>query len=121
MERIRVLAVLSVRRACAFAALAIVTVMFALVADPLLSLRSGAILTTFAAAVLYWRGLQAPRRNHRHTELWILLDGATNPPDSHMGRVINNTLREVYLWHAERAAIIAALLWLLVFVSRILA
>ena len=119
MERIRVLAVLSVRRACAFAALAIVTVMFGLAADPVLSLRSGAVLTTLAAVVLYWFGLEAPRRNHRHTELWILLDGAARPPDSHVGRIINNTLREVYLWHAVRAAMIAAALWLLVFAGRI--
>ena len=115
MDQIRVLAVLSVRRACGFAALAIVTVMFGLVSDPLSSLRGGAVLTTFAAVVLFWKALEAPRRDYRKTELWIMLERGPEASESHVGRVINNVLHEVYLWHAERAAGIAFVLWLLVF------
>lgn len=119
MEKIRALAVLSVRRACGFAALAIVTVMFGLSAQPLTSMRSGAVLTSFAAAMLFWKALQAPKRNYRHTELWILLELTPDAADSQVGRVINTTLHEVYLWHAERAAVIAFVLWLAVFATRI--
>lgn len=119
MDRIRVLAVLSVRRACGFAALAIVTVMFGLAADPLLSVKSGAVLTSFAVAVLYWKALEAPKRNYRHTELWIMLERTPDIPEAHVGRFINAVLHEVYLWHAERAAAIAFVLWLLVFASQL--
>jgi hypothetical protein len=120
MDRIRVLAVLSVRRACGFAALAIVTVMVGLAADPVLSIKSGAVLTSFAVAVLFWKALEAPKRNYRHTELWIMLERAPDIPESHVGRFINNVLHEVYLWHAERAAVIAFALWLVVFISQLL-
>ncbi len=119
MDRIRVLAVLSVRRACGFAALAIVTTMFGLVSDPLTSLRAGAVLTTIAVVVLFWKALEAPRRNHRKTELWIMLERAPEASVSQVGRLINTALHEVYLWHAERAAAIAFVLWLLVFVYQL--
>lgn len=120
MDRIRVLAALSVRRACGFAALAIVTVMFGLAADPGLSLRSGAVLTSVAVAVLLWKALEAPNRNYRHTELWIMLDRTPGIPETKVGRFINDVLHEVYLWHAERAAAIAFGLWVLVFVTQLL-
>lgn len=119
MERIRALAVLSVRRACGFAALAIVTVMFGLAAQPLTSMRSGAMLTTFAAAFLFWKALEAPKRNHRNTELWIMLERTPEADEAQIGRIINSTLHEVYLWHAEKAAIIAFVLWLVVFTTRL--
>lgn len=121
MGDIRALAVLSVRRGCGFAALAIVTVMFGLMSEPLTSLRSGAVLTTFCAVVLFWKALEAPRRNFRRTELWIMLQRTPDIPDAHVGRFINNVLYEVYLWHAERAAALAFALWLLVFAYQLLA
>lgn len=121
MDDIRALAVLSVRRGCGFAALAIVTVMFGLLFEPLTSLRSGAVLITFSAVVLYWKALEAPRRNYRHTELWIMLQRTPDIPDARIGQLINSVLHEVYLWHAERAAALAFCLWLLVFAYQLLA
>jgi hypothetical protein len=115
-----VLAVLSVRRACGFAALAILTVMFGLAAEPYLSLKSGAVLTTLVAAVLAWKTLEAPTRNYKHTELWIMLERTPEAAHHQVGRMINSTLREVYLWHAERAAMIALALWLALFASQLL-
>lgn len=120
MDRIRTLAVLSVRRACGFAGLAIVTVMFSLATDPHLSLKSGAVLTTLAAAVLAWKTFEAPTRNHRRTELWIMLERTPEWSDEQVGRLINGTLRDVYLWHAERAGVIALVLWLVLFAAEIL-
>jgi len=119
MDRIRVLASLSVRRACGFAGLAIVTVMFGLAAYPEMSFRSGAVLTSFATAVLFWKALEAPTRNYRDTELWIMLDRMPDIPEAQVGRFINDVLHEVYIWHAERAAAIALMLWLLVFASEL--
>lgn len=115
MDNIRAMAMLSVRRGCAFAALAIVTVMFGLFSQPLLSLRSGAVLTTLAAVVLFWKALEAPTRNYRHTELWIMLERTPDMPERHAGRVVNGILHEVYLSHAEAAAAIAGGLWLTAF------
>jgi hypothetical protein len=112
MDRIRKLAVLSVRRACAFAGLAIGTVMVGLITDPPLAFRAAAILTAITAAVLFYKAFEAPRRNHRETELWFLLDRDPGLPEAFAGRVINNVLREVYLQHARMAVAIAGGLWL---------
>jgi len=112
MDRIRKLAVLSVRRACGFAGVAICTVMVGLMADPPLAFRAGAVLTALAAAVLFYKALEAPRRNHRDTELWFLLNRDPGLPEAFAGRVINTILHEVYLRHAKMAAAIAGGLWL---------
>jgi len=112
MDNLRAMAMLSVRRGCGFAALAIVTVMFGLADQPLLSFRSGALLTTLAAAVLFWKAHDAPRRNYRHTELWMMLERTPDLPEQHAGRLVNGILQEVYFRHAEGAAAIACSLWL---------
>jgi hypothetical protein len=120
MEKIRAMAVLSVRRGCAFAGLAIGTVMFGLASDPLLSLRSGAVLTTLAAVILFWKALQAPTRNYRHTELWVMLERTPDMLERHAGHLVNGILHEVYLGHAEAAAAIAWGLWLIAIALQIL-
>jgi hypothetical protein len=112
MDRIRKLAILSVRRACGFAGLAIGTVMVGLMTDPPLAFRAAAILTAITAAVLFYKAFEAPSRDHRETELWFLLDRDPGLPQAFAGRIINNVLREVYLQHARMAAVIAAGLWL---------
>jgi hypothetical protein len=112
VERIERLAVFSVRRGCGFAALAICTTMFALVEQPALAFRTGALLCCLAAAILFWKGRCARTQNHRETELWILLDRNPGLPEAYAGRVINAVLSSVYMRHAEYAALIAFLLWL---------
>lgn len=112
MDDIHRLAVLSVRRGCGFAALAICTVMFALVHEPALSFRSGAILCALAAAVLFFKSRQAPHRDHRETELWLLLGRDDRPPDAYAGRIINPVLAEIYWRHACYAVYLAVGLWL---------
>jgi hypothetical protein len=112
MDNIRAMAVLSVRRGCGFAGLAIATMMFGLISDIVLSFRTGAVLTTLAAVVLFWKAYEAPRRDYRRTELWIMLEHTPDVPAANAGRVINGVLQEVYRSHAEAAAAIAFLLWL---------
>jgi hypothetical protein len=121
MEDIRRLAVLSVRRGCGFAALAICTVMFGLIHEPALSFRSGAILCALAAAVLYFKARQAPHRDHRDTELWLLLGREGHPPDAYAGRIVNTVLAEIYGRHARYAIYVAAGLWLLALVVSVAA
>jgi hypothetical protein len=112
MEKIRQIAVLSVRRACGFGALAIAMVMWGLIYDPVLAFQSGAILTAIVAVVLYCKGIAAPRQDHRRTELWILLDKDSRPPQAYARRIVNSVLTEVYNEHAKWAGGIAALFFL---------
>jgi hypothetical protein len=112
VERIRQLAVFSVRRGCGFAALAICTTMFALIEQPALAFRTGAVLCCLAAVILFWRARHARTRDHRDTEVWMLLGRDAGLPDAQAGRVINAVLSEVYMWHAEGAAAVAFGLWL---------
>jgi hypothetical protein len=111
VERIRKLAILSIRRGCSFAALAIVTFMVGLSPYPATALRCGALLTAIAALVLYMKAKQAPTRNHRQTELWQMLERNPGLPESYAGRVINAILAEEYRRHAACAAWIAAAFW----------
>lgn len=85
--------------------------MSGLIYEPLLAIRAGAIMTTSALLVLLYKAHQAPRRDHRQTELWLLLGRDAGLPDGVAGRVINAVLREVYLEHARYAATVAIVLW----------
>jgi hypothetical protein len=121
VDRIRDLAVLSVRRACGFAVIAICTVMAGLLYDPLLAIRVGAFLTTGGLAVLLYKAHEAPRRDHRKTELWLLLGRDAGMPEAVAGKVINNTLRDVYIEHARYAATLALVLWAATLLGRLAA
>jgi hypothetical protein len=118
MDKIRQTAVLSVRRACAFGALAIAMTMWGLIYDPALAFQSGAILTAIVAVILYYRGMKAPHRDHTQTELWILLDKELRPPPAYARRIVNGALGEVYHEHARWAVGIAALFAVISLFSR---
>ena len=120
MDRIRHFAQVSIGRGVAFAAFGIVTVMFALLATPLIAVRSGAILFTLLTVVLLLRAWRAPRCNYRRTELWILLDRKHGIEESAAPRVITGVLHDVYMGHAELSAALAALLWLLAIAGSVL-
>ncbi len=102
---------------CGFAALAICTVMFGLISEPVLAFRSGAILTGLTTIILFWKARSAPRTDYRDTELWILLERKPELPEAYAGRVITGILSEVYMRHAEAAAAIAFVLWLVSLVT----
>ena len=117
IDRIRQLAELSVRRACGFAALAIVTFMVGLSADPIVALKAGAVSSTLLGFVLFIKSIRSQQTDYRRTELWILLDRRHDLPEAHAARVITGVLREVYLRYAELAAWVAFLFWILVLSS----
>jgi hypothetical protein len=114
IDRIRQFAELSVRRACGFAALAIVTLMVGLSADPVVALKAGAVSSTLLGVVLFFKSIRSQQTDYRRTELWILLDRRHDLPEAHAPRVIGEVLREVYLRYAELAAWVAFLFWILV-------
>ena len=116
MDVIQAMADLSIRRACAFAALAVACVMVALSFDPVLSFRTGAELLAVLCLSLGIAAWRVPRRNLRHSELWSLLrDGpgafVHRMPPAQAHALLAATLRRRLLWHAERIGFAALALW----------
>jgi hypothetical protein len=107
MDRIEYLADFVVKRGCGFALLAIGTVMLGLSYDLMLCLKSGAILEALHGSVLGIFAYNAPRWNHRSTELWTLLNkGADLPPD-YPPELLLEVLRKTYVRYAEYSGFIA--------------
>jgi hypothetical protein len=118
MDRIEYLADVSVRRGCGFALLAICMVMLGLSYDLLLCLKSGAILQALHGAVLGLFAYNAPKWNHRSTELWVLLDKGADLPPNYPPEQLLEVLRKTYLRYAEMAGVVtlalcigAAIVW----------
>lgn len=113
MERILAVADQTIRRACGFAGLGIGATMLALSFDLVLAFRVGAVLTTMLLVFLLYFGYRAPRYDVRRTELWSVV-GRTMPlARDRMQSLLGGVLRERYLWHADRAAAVALLFWLI--------
>ena len=104
---------ISILRALGFTGLGIGCVMLGLSYDPVLCFKTGAGLVMLTAVVLAWKGLEAPRRNIKHTELWIMLDGKIGLPKEHAQRLVGGLLRRLYYFYAEVALGVASVLWLL--------
>ncbi len=113
IHRIRQFAELSVRRACGFAALAIVTLMVGLSADPVTALKAGAVSSTLMGVILFVKSVRSPQSDYRKTELWVLLDRRHDLPEAQAMQVIGGVLHDVYLRHAELTAWAAFLFWVL--------
>lgn len=112
MDRIRELAWLSVSRACAFALMAIFTVMVALSFDPVMAAESGAILFLITAVALWMLARLAPTRNPRGTEVWYMLDPHEQPAAVAAQRVIGTILAEIYRRFAQWALAAGVAVWL---------
>jgi hypothetical protein len=109
MEYVYKAAMLSVARACAFAALAIACVMMGLVFDTHQMFRAGMMLTHLLVVGLVIMGWYAPHQDHRDTETWLLLSSETRPSPKAAQRVIGLALRDTYFLFASYAAAVAAL------------
>jgi hypothetical protein len=116
MDTIRELADHAIRRALGFAGLGVALTVLALAFDPVMALRTGAVLTAAVWAFLWLSALRAPHRDIRRTELWIMLSGSQgdmvrrllrgNPQD-----LLGTLLRDRLLWHADRVAAVALSFW----------
>lgn len=115
MDRIRHFADLSIRRACGFGFLAIGTMVIGTSWDARLAAKTAAIGVTLMAAVLVWKGFQAPERDYRQTEVFLLMDQTHDFPEARAQQVFGNVLRERYIWHGTTTALTALMLWLLFF------
>jgi len=112
IDRIRICAELSVRRALGFTLLGILVALFGLSWDAGLALKTGAALTAIVFAVLLWKAQGAPSHPYRRTETWLLLDRRHELPEDQAQRMIGGVLRDIYLRYATWAAALAAVLWL---------
>ncbi len=118
MDRIEYLADVIVRRGCGFALLAICMVMLGLSYDLLLCLKSGAVLQALHGSVLGLFAYNAPRWNHKSTELWVLLNKGADLPPNYPPEQLLEVLRKTYLRYAEMAGVVtlalcigAAIVW----------
>lgn len=103
MQELEAIAVLSVRRACGFGALAIATLMLSLVGTPAAAFGSGAVCCLLMALILYWKGDHVLRQDHRKTELWLMLAESHRPPHDIATVVVPRILRRIYLEHCRLA------------------
>lgn len=110
MNRIEYLADLIVKRGCAFAFLAVGTVMLGLSYDLVLCLKSGAVLQALHGAALGICAHNAPKRNHRSTELWSLLNKGADLPPHYPPEQVLEVLRKTYARYAQYSGIAALLL-----------
>ncbi|MBT5514945.1 MAG: hypothetical protein HOK25_12815 [Rhodospirillaceae bacterium] len=110
MDAIENAAYVSIGRACGFAGLGIFCVMFGLSFDPAYAAQVGGIMCLGTAGILSFRAWTARTRPYKKTELWIIIAKDSRPPATVAQKVIGTALRDVYLWFAQSAAIIAFVL-----------
>jgi hypothetical protein len=110
VQELETLALLSVRRACGFGALAIATLMFGLIGTPAVAFGTGAVCCLLMALILYWKSDHALRQDHRKTELWMMLAEIHRPPHDVAAVVIPRILRRTYLDHCRLVLTLAGAL-----------
>jgi len=111
-DYIRDMAHYSVARACMFTLLGIFTFMMGLMGWPDLAMRSGAILFLMTSAILMLKAAQAPGRNYRRTEVWILIGKRHDLPEARAQAIFGEVLRGTYLKFARMTAIASVALWI---------
>lgn len=118
MDHIRRCAELSVGRGCAFALLAVFTFAIGLSWEPVLAIRSSAILLTLTAVVLWHRGRFAHEVDYRRREVWLLMGRKHSLPEDRVHGVISNVMHDVYMRWARRFAAPAIGCWVMEFAAR---
>jgi heme A synthase len=104
MEHMRRIAYETVLRACGFGSLAIFCVMIGLSFQPRAAFLAGGMLTMLMTAILMLKAYEAPRKNHRRTEMWLYLPEEHRPPEAYAQRACGVVLQETYLTVARWAA-----------------
>lgn len=112
IERIEQIASFSIGRACLFTALGGWALVFGLITWPIMAMKSAAIVSAFAMAVLALKGLQAGRRSYRKSETWILLGKTHDLPEEVAEKLIPEILQRVFWRYATYAAGASTLFWL---------
>ncbi len=109
----------SVSRGCAFAFLAIACVMMGMVYEPRLIFQTGGILTLLMVFILLLKSRQALTRDHKRTEMWLLLPKDFRPPEAYAKWAAATVLRDAYLTFAQYTALVSIVMWVLALFMRI--
>ena len=112
VARIREAAMLSIGRACSFGGLAVGAAMSGFITWPVMAFKLGAMGATMTAVILVLKALNAPRRNYRATELWILIGREHRLAEERAQGVIGRILGETYWRFADYACGTAFAFWL---------
>ena len=120
MDEIEKAAFLCVGRACAFAWLAAICLMFAFSFQPPLAAFIGGVVALGATAALLVAAKRAPSRPYKRTELWGVLSIDQRPPPAGAQQVSGRVLREKHLYFAQLAAKYAVFFFALGLVLRLI-
>jgi hypothetical protein len=108
LQKIELLAEISVARGCGFAALAILTFMLGLSWDMELASRVGGMLVLLVCIGLLIKARLAHERPVHRTELWMMLERGDRPNRAIAQRVIGPVLQTCYLRFALHSAAVSA-------------
>ena len=104
---------ISIGRACGFIGLGIMCIVLGLSFNPVMAAKAGALMTTGLAVILLLRAWQAPTRDYRKTELWVMLKKDERPKPDYAQAVAGQALQEAYMMFANHVAIIAGAVWIM--------
>jgi len=104
MQAIEEAAFICVGRACAFAWLAGICLMFAFCFQPPLAAFVGGLVALTATGALLFGAYRAPHAPYKRTELWGVLSDDQRPPAAVAQQIIGRVLREKHLYFAQLAA-----------------
>jgi hypothetical protein len=112
MEEMRKAAFSSVARACGFGILAIVCVMMGM-GSPRTMFQAGGILTLMMTFILILKARYALTKNHKRTEMWLMLPKEFHPPERYAQWAASTVLRDAYFTFAQYTALISIVMWVI--------
>jgi hypothetical protein len=108
LERIERAALVSVSRACGFAAITIFTFMVGMSGSPALCFKAGGLMVLLTTAVLILKAVTVRAQPYKSTEVWLMLAREDRPSAETAQQLISGVLREIYLEYARHTAGLAA-------------
>lgn len=121
IERVRQCAEVSVKRGLGFALFTIGCIVVGFSWDIRLALEVGSGSTLLLCTILFFRALEAPTRDYRKTETWVLLDKKVDLPAERLQRTIGSILQDLYRRYAEWMLGAAVIQWLGSVLTRLVA
>lgn len=111
MERIEAAAFECTARGAGFGALAITMTMLGFSFDLALAVKIGAVGFSLMAAILLFRGETAHRRDHRRSEIWLMLPKPARPQEAVAQGVIARASSKASFRFGHHAASLSLALW----------
>lgn len=120
VDRVQRCAEISIRRGLSFALLAVACLMVAFSFNLSLAMQTGAATTLMICVVLFFRSLEAPTRDYRKTETWLLLDKQASLPPERLQTTIGGALQRLYRHYAKVMLGTSTAFWLVSVVTRLI-